>query len=197
MLLPFSRTFNEKPTNFKQKIQAFEKIHTFRLGHRFKPGDLLHFWDGAPRNRFLVPKAERFNIPITTNGLWLLAPMHKPIFLTQGSNLIECHDVALPCVYATENFKMFFEDAPGFEGIKDNFLVHFTIEGHQLGELTIANHSHKLCERITKNDGFDSIADFFDFFNTVRKQKKTNILEGQIIHWTKFRYTDKANTYKP
>lgn len=184
MLLPFSRTFNEKPTNFKQKIQAFEKIHTFRLGHRFKPGDLLHFWDGAPRNRFLVPKAEPFTIPISKKVVYKMVRM-------------ESVEVLVPCVYATENFKMIFEDAPGLEGIKDNFLVHFTIEGHQLGELTIANHSHKFCERITKNDGFDSIADFFEFFNTVRKQKKTDVLEGQIIHWTKFRYTDKANTYKP
>jgi len=180
MLLPFSRTFNEKPTNFKQKIQAFEKIHTFRLGHRFKPGDLLHFWDGAPRNRYLVPKAEPFTIPI--NGIACYKTMR-----------MESVEVLVPCVYATENFKMVFEDVPGLEGIEDNYLVHFTIEGLQLHELT----SIKFEPILMYYDGFDSPTDFYEFFNTVRKKKKTNVLEGQIIHWTKFTYTDKANIYKP
>ena len=184
MLLPFSRTFNEKPTNFKQKIQAFEKIHTFRLGHRFKPGDLLHFWDGAPRNRFLVPKAEPFTIPINEKVGYKMVRM-------------ESCEVLVPCVYATENFKMTFEDAPGLEGIEDNWLVYFTIEGYRLHELTIANVAILQGERIAKNDGFNSITDFFEFFNTVRKQKKINVLEGQIIHWTKFTYTDKAKVYAP
>jgi len=193
MLLTFSREFPwGKLTGFKQKMQTGIKKHTFRLGYRFEPGDPLHFWGGAPRaNRFQHSHAMLpFNIPITKRELWLLAPMQKPIFLTAGSGDIEIHDLALPCVTATEKFEILFIDAPGFEGLADNYLVSLKIEGISI------NNKLQLTQ-IAKNDGFDNYEEFIEYFNYRRKKDKTKLLEGQIVHWTKLTYTNFANVYKP
>lgn len=40
---------------------------------------------------------------------------------------------------------------------------------------------------IAKNDGFETVKDFVDYFFDSR-DKETNTNEGQIIHWTNIRY---------
>lgn len=39
------------------------------------------------------------------------------------------------------------------------------------------------------NDGFNSIDEMERWFFPKGQRSKTKILEGQIVHWTKFRYT--------
>jgi hypothetical protein len=46
------------------------------------------------------------------------------------------------------------------------------IDGNELSEKEI--------DTLAKNDGFDSVDDFFNWFD--------NDFEGQIVHWTDFRY---------
>jgi len=100
------------------------------------------------------------------------------------------HSHAMPCVTATEKFEILFIDAPGFEGLADNYLVSLKIEGISI------NNKLQLTQ-IAKNDGFDNYEEFIEYFNYRRKKDKTKLLEGQIVHWTKLTYTNFANVYKP
>jgi len=63
MLLTFKRHYPitlppYKPmraTNFRLKIEQGIKIHSFRLGRRWKPGNYIHFWEESPRNNGMNP----------------------------------------------------------------------------------------------------------------------------------------------
>lgn len=55
---------------------------------------------------------------------------------------------------------------------KVDFYITIEIDGKNLLKEEI--------EQLAKNDGFDSVQDFFEWFN--------EDFEGRIIHWTEFKY---------
>lgn len=148
MTLGFSTTHsNGSPTLFEQKIllphkpeirQAFPnllpKIHTFRLGNRWKAGMEMHMVTG---NR--TPQRRQFNLGIPA--------------------LQYCHGVQT-CIIRTVNIPM------------KAFSIE--VDGKEVNELLFA-----------VNDGFDGPDQFFDWFG---HPFKPTLHEGQIVHFTDFRY---------
>ena len=181
MLLPFKRTLSTgEGSDFVAKIRNQEKIHTFRLGSRWRPGLDIHFWDESPRNVHANPAAREFSIPNTSAEHW--EKNHK--------------DQWLPKCVCVENFDMtFYTDQLLQEQI--NFL--------SIGGRPVTNVWN--ITEIAKNDGL-TLKQFRHWFYTaaldVTKEgmklqgmwkKGVKIMDqpqlpqliqvsGQIIHWT-------------
>jgi hypothetical protein len=94
MLLTFSRLDSAgEPTEFEAKIKAGVKRHTFRQGNRWKPGTVIHFWSGTPRNQKNNPY--EFSLPEFTADY------------TRGT---DDGSKAYPLVSIVEDFKMSFPE---------------------------------------------------------------------------------------
>lgn len=157
MLLPFSRAHkDETPTNFRKKIQETgTKYHTIRSGKRWKPGDIIHFWDGSPRNVRLNPRASEFFISHNANfskdiPIWAWDPVADPegkairirVPIVEDIDIIAIPGQLLPAVY---------------------------VGGDLLSDTRVGI--------LASRDGL-SLKQFCTWFS------KTPEFSGQIIHWT-------------
>lgn len=164
MILSFKREtpFN-KPTDFKLKIQAGIKKHTFRLGDRWKAGNIIDFWEGNPRNVTKSP-----------------APFFlKDYNLADQWKTVEKdgQQINKPLAFAIERFWMKFEDFDDTKVVKDKIQLQLKI-----GEMWI--DTPELLQLVASTDGFDDYHDFIGWFNATRKKSKKQVLVGQVIHWT-------------
>jgi len=164
MILSFKReTPWGEPTDFKLKIQAGIKKHTFRLGDRWKAGNVIDFWEENPRNVTMNPA------PFFLKD-YNLADQWKTVE-KDGETINK------PLAFAIERFWMKFEDAPNLEGIKDNFLFQLKI-----GDLWIDRM--EMLNMVAMADGLDTYQNLTGWFNVIRKKRKKQVLTGQVIHWT-------------
>lgn len=90
----------------------------------------------------------------------------------------------------TKNYQQFAEKTcTGTQDISirysdDKQLVRVIIDDHFFGT-ALFDHGKVFCflmrlENLVRNDGFDSVEDFFEWFN--------KDFDGKIIHWTNLRY---------
>lgn len=156
MTLGFSTNWPDKrPTLFPEKIMypyvadirdnlpdLIPKIHTFRLGNRWRAGMKIHMVTG---NR--TPQRHQFNTHIPE--------LHK-CFLVQPA------------------------------------VVLLLVTGIRIGIGTIERYD-TLNPRETllfaANDGFNSIEEMERWFFPRGAKSRDKSLEGQVIHWTDFRYS--------
>lgn len=89
----------------------------------------------------------------------------------------------------TKNYNCFKEDVcTSVQSIKIlhfNDSPHFTINIFVDGHIKFVRREHvntgnKFMEKLAKNDGFDSVEDFFKWFK--------GDFHGVLIHWTDFKY---------
>lgn len=106
---------------FPEKIISGQKIHTIRVGNRWKPGMKIHFATGVRTKNY-----QQFN---------------------SGT-----------CV-SVQSIRIYFPSG--------NVLIDWELFHNK--------------ELLAKNDGFDSFQEMQDWFGK-------DGVEGQIIHWTDFRY---------
>lgn len=199
MILSFSRKFpwGDK-TEFVRKIQQGIKQHTFRIGHRWKVGDKIHFWDQNPRSTMINPKPSRFNIPIGMAEKWidqngLVCDGDK---ISVVKKFIPEQSLAVPIVSHIENWKIevnrynrldyTFRLTIGDQSILYSFTPQLNLicHGTTLNYFTL--------EEVSNRDGFDSREDFIRWFAwDILTKKNINSLsmEGQVIHWTNNTYT--------
>lgn len=156
MTLGFTTHFPDgSPTLFEQKIllpyekqieyhypDLLPKIHTFRLGHRWRAGMKIHMVTG---NR--TPQRHQFNTNIPE--LQTCISVQEAVIHRQSSGI-----------------------RIGIGGSK--FFAHISPQ-----ELLL----------FAANDGFNSIDEMERWFFPKGQRSKAKILEGQIVHWTDFRYT--------
>jgi hypothetical protein len=186
-----------KPTNFRQQIQEDKKVHTFRLGDRWKPGDRIHFWEGNPRH---YTNALRFNPNF--NGktkFWEEYPNEWPADKqetdTKQSKYYPTQIEALPVVSSIERFKIIFAN----EGWERFFLL---IEGVLFAQAKVTGtykgtawsfiNEEGILLKIAENDGFDDPAGFVAWFYRAAREKGKRVLDGQIIRWAGEPYTHRA-----
>lgn len=158
MVLSFSRAHKDRvPTNFRQQIQDLgSKVHTIRAGKRWRPGDIIHFWDGSPRLKGSIdPDPEEFFIDIDSRvgkkiPLWSWDPESDPD--------LDRARVRVPIVEDIEIYSI-----PG------QILPTVYIGGLKLSDSRIGI--------LASRDGL-TIKQFTDWFSAVSH------FEGQIIHWT-------------
>ena len=169
MILSFKTKINGKPTYFVEKIWAgleeycidpfdFEARRTgkYEFKDNIDRNPKIHTIREDRKNRWKEGKNIDFFINSRTENMFRFAPKIA--------------------VISTQELKInWFSDkrdlAPCKAGGIYNY-VEVIIDGKRL--------EIKDVEQLAINDGFDSVEDFFDFFNQSFK--------GKIIHWTKFKY---------
>lgn len=175
MILSFARkTPDGEVTNFRDKVIHLDKIHTFRVGSFWKPGLFIHFWDMAPRKiNKVFPKPEEF-------------------FLEYGDEIVEKHGVEFKF---DKNSKIYRPIVQEVEYFQMNFEQHLFATNYRLVRMWYGRYDQlKLCTRdslvfgaIAKKDGLTH-DQFCSWFEHTAAKKKAQILTGQIIHWTNYRY---------
>ena len=164
MILSFTREFPwGEPTNFKQKIKAGAKIHTFRSGERWQTADKIRFWEGNPSNTTMNPEPfilDNYDLA----ELWAVVPSKA-----DG----DAGHVEIPLVFAVETFELTINQQ------QDSEEKEVTLK---IGNLFI--DTPELLEMIAINDGFDSLEEFIEWFSIRFKKKGIQKMKGQVIHWT-------------
>jgi hypothetical protein len=179
MILSFSDTFPwGGSTMFETQIDLGIKKHTFRIGNRWQPGDIIHFWMGSPRN----PGKSH---PFQPGGAFLWVPYNGR---------------EMPIVVATEEFKMHFvtdtinsksSRKPEYQevqffldiGQKTKVCATFVASKNGYGILRQETDG-QLLKKIARNDGFkDEPIDFIRWFYSLAQKKELTEIKGQIIHW--------------
>jgi len=171
MILSFSTKFpNGKPTYFIDKIWDSLKVYDLvkNIGLRYEYWKLYekkfdNKWDATPK---LLPK--RHTIRNDEHNRWkpgmnihfVINNRSKNLF--QFAPVIECKSVQKIAINYLLDFKHYLLPPP----------VSIEIDGKLI--------NNKEIEMLAQNDGFDSIADFLDWFNTD--------FNGKIIHWTDLKY---------
>lgn len=174
MILPFSTQLNGKPTYFVEKIwQGLLKEHFNLLGYnRFRTlaciEKVIDKWDYKidlkpkihtiredKKNRWKVGTNIDFFINCRQKNMFRFAPV-LPVVSIQEVSIM--HETVFTNKTATIKI----------DG--EWFAAYNFSKGNIYGKL----------ETFIKNDGFDTIEDFFAYFNEDFK--------GKIIHWTDFKY---------
>lgn len=195
MILSFSRTFPWKEkTEFVRKIQEGIKQHTFRIGHRWKVGMKIHFWDQNPRSTMMMPKPKPFNVKVSRSNGWF--ENGKTKFVNDVNEyafptMLVSQKEAVPVVSHIENWEMNLS-----YDVHNQLIFQLRIEDQSVSY--IQNHIYSstcpsfFLEDVAKRDGFDSPEDFIRWFAwdlTINKNINSLSMEGQIIHWTNKTYT--------
>ena len=174
MILSFARkTPWGELTDFRRKVAELEKIHTFRMGNRWRPGMKIHFWDSSPRSK----------------GSAKLAPEE---FFLEESGVSICKEVRYSrpdeygvkrvLVKSVQDFEMQFN----FDVEAEHWQMFLRIDGKLIGEPDYEKGLSEVRE-VCENDGL-SIDWFVRWFVHSAIKKETSILTGQVVHWTNFRY---------
>lgn len=166
MILPFSTQSNGKPTHFVERIHkgirenymlapVDPSIH-YPPNYNFVAKDKLpkkiHTIREDKKNRWKVGTKIDFFINCRQKDMFRFAPV-LPVVSIQEIE-IEWHK------RNRSNIRFWYKD------------VTVSLNGMHL--------NCEQCIELAKNDGFDTIEDFFDYFNKNFK--------GKIIHWTDFKY---------
>ena len=148
------------PTNFKIKTQKKEKIHTFRLGFRWKAGDVIHPYENNPRNG-----GKKFD-------------MVKPY----GHDKVDGTEIWRMTIDETGTgwtyVRIYINSAM-------SVFVKYNPFDHSL-DFPYTGDDERL-ESIASKDGLKPSEFVRWFVHSARKAKKKE-LEGQIVHWTPFRH---------
>ena len=167
MILPFSTQINGKPTNFVSKIWAGIENKFTEFGHK--------------GNRFNPPK-EYYSC--ADKGL-ISFKRSKPKYHTIREDLKDrWHKDVMIDFYINCRQKNMFQFAPRLPCVSTQKIeiYHRVFAKNLYPEVLIDNvrlNPMKLYD-LAQNDGFETIEDFFEYFN--------KDYQGKIIHWTDLRY---------
>ena len=153
MILSFKTHINNKPTNFVEKILNNVKVHTIRKTNRYT-GKTLHMANGVGTKHY-----NQFN-------------KNRPDLQTgisdQFIKILRCDELPHKMRMADD----VFQTNVNIDGIVYPTCFKIKIDTRYLDV--------KEMKLLAKNDGFDSLNDFFNWFN--------QDYEGYITHWTNLRY---------
>jgi hypothetical protein len=186
MILAFKRSIKGDPTNFIDKIQHNEKVHTFRLGYRWSPGMPIHFYDGNPRAKGRVkPDPKPFRLPHRAGRCFVEIKRPGGLEYYPVATAIEEFKISFPNYVLAQDYRE--------EAWRDTLKLE--IAGYEIDY----QPDYK---KIIKNDGLPVELFEYFFYKAVKKngKKKENRTEvqGQIIHWIKEPYFfSKAAVYRP
>lgn len=167
MTLPFSTQLNGKPTYFVEKIHSGllqnDLLQGFDLGsdHNFDLDKLcscepkLHTLRDDVNDRWKAGNKIDFFINCRQKDMFRFAPV-LPVVSVQKVTI----------KYHTNTFLVHIDGKLFFFGNRD-----FTVNEFE---------NYQGMRQLAQNDGFDTIEDFFTYFN--------EDFTGKIIHWTDLRY---------
>ena len=164
------------PSHFEEMIKREMKIHTIRMGNRWKPGHKIHFYSGNPRNG-----GTRIKVPHKAASYWhyheSLTDRHIEEMKMSCQGLDQ--RVAVPAVAATEDIVLRLNRSSTLEVE----IAGTPITGRDM--LALAS-----C------DGLE-LEDFKRYF--AWRLNSGDEVRGQIIHWKEgsLHVPDKAQVYQP
>ncbi|MDI5894381.1 hypothetical protein [Flavobacterium algoritolerans] len=175
MILPFSTQLNGKPTYFIEKIWegllrtvkddvqyiAYLNAHEKQCGKH---------WDYLPDEHERMTNPKLHTIREDKNDRW--KPRTKIDFFIncRQKNMFRFAPI-LPVV-SVQKVEIFYKGL--FSAVAIDNVLFYTDADFKLGKSTAG------MLQLAQNDGFDTIEDFFAYFNEDFK--------GKIIHWTDLRY---------
>lgn len=165
MILPFSTQLNGKPTHFVEKIWEgiFKGIQInyegLQIGQKALPKNYiinthkpkLHSFREDKNNRWKSGVMIDFFINTRTKDMFRFAP-RIPVVRTQKVEIM----------YKTAKLEIYIDDK-----------LYSTYCQRE------KKYDNKLLV-LSQNDGFDTVEEFFEYFNTY--------FSGKIIHWTDLKY---------
>jgi hypothetical protein len=198
-------------THFREKIQEWEKTHTFRNGFNWDTEKKIHFWDGNPRTQpkytglQYEEKAQRFNLdyrypakPSDRRHVSWYTNEDLPNWGAGedlGDMYYPTHEEALPMVKYWERYKIIITK-PGWT------YWYLLIEGQLFGEARITGQykaaywsiewKGERLQEIAERDGFNTVDAFVNWWIVRAHKTGTPIFDGQIIHWTGKPYTEQG-----
>jgi hypothetical protein len=175
MILSFKTKIENKPTYFIEKIWQ-SIIENYKTANKYFPPQLYYecLDKGFLNMNFFEPKLH--TIREDKNNRWKAGNKIDFFINARQKNMFRFAPV-LPVVSIQEVEMIWFD-----EEIR---LVNIYIDGEcyvqNYGiEFNSSNQRQERMEQLAKNDGFDSVEDFLNYFNTD--------FTGKIIHWTDFKY---------
>lgn len=179
MILPFSTQMNGKPTYFIERIWEGLLRHHFETDkeyveflnqHKAKFGN---YWDWFPEEHTRLENTKIHTIREDKNDRWKAGNKIDFFINCRQPDMFRFAPV-LPVV-SVQKVEIIITENCGLRKrqvwIDDLFLLY-----HEYGDRV----ADKGMLQLAQNDGFDTIEDFFAYFN--------EDFTGKIIHWTDLRY---------
>ena len=170
MILPFSTQLNGKPTYFVEKIitaLTFNKLISFDEANNLLEDKLIKF------DRTVIHTPKLHTIREDKKNRWRVGTNIDFFINYRQKNMFRFAPV-LPVV-SIQEFEVNYVPTGKNLDLQPIVFIDKKFFYHNL----ISNDTSKMF-LLAKNDGFDSIPAFFDYFNKNFK--------GKIIHWTDLKY---------
>lgn len=170
MILPFSTQLNGKPTYFVEKIitaLTFNKLISFDEANNLLEDKLIKF------DRTVIHTPKLHTIREDKKNRWRVGTNIDFFINYRQKNMFRFAPV-LPVV-SIQEFEVNYVPTGKNLDLQPIVFIDKKFFYHNL----ISNDTSKMF-LLAKNDGFDSIPAFFDYFNKDFK--------GKIIHWTDLKY---------
>lgn len=175
MILPFSTQINGKPNYFLERIWEGLMRNIFKDDKEYQEYLRLHkkqfgeYWDWFPDDHKRLENPKIHTIREDKTNRWKPG-MNIDFFINVRTKKMFRFAPVLPVVsvqkveikYHTNTFLVHIDGKLFFFGNRD-----FTVNEFE---------NHKGMLELAQNDGFDTIEDFFEYFN--------EDFSGKIIHWT-------------
>lgn len=172
MILSFKTKINGEPTYFPEKIwQGFPNQEDL-LEEWFTLGKVYEGYNFHPDAAGMFPKIH--TIRKDDKNRWNAGIMID-FFINARQKDMFRFAPKIPVV-SVQIIQIKFMSIWNSSGLYAKPIVK--IDGKLIYDM--AGNGKEILEKISKNDGFKSIDDFFSYFN--------NDFEGKIIHWTDFKY---------
>jgi hypothetical protein len=168
MILPFSTQLNGKPTYFVEKIHKGFRLHELNMKAAIDPS--IHY-----TNEYNFIAKDKLNHKITTiredaKDRWKPGTKIDFFINCRQKNMFRFAPV-LPVV-SVQKIEIVWI------GFSDIFRPWVKIDGKNICTVDDMHNDNML--QLVQNDGFNSIEDFFTYFN--------KDFTGKLIHWTDLKY---------
>jgi hypothetical protein len=166
MILPFSTQLNGKPTYFVERIHQSLKSPHFNDTVGFSS---IHVPKGFDFVMYRLLRPKHHTIRDDKNERWKVGTKIDFFINCRQPNMFRFAPV-LPVVSTQKIFITYTKTKKAMVFIDDKcfYMQDFSLE-----------HNHKMLH-LSQNDGFDTIEDFFAYFD--------KDFTGKIIHWTDLKY---------
>lgn len=177
MTLSFSRELNGKPSYFVEKIWKWliysgNKTFENTSFHYECEYESLYPCQYTDQENIHYHNPKLHTIRRDKKNRWKAGNLIHPVINNRQPDRLQFAP-EFPCV-STQYFQVLYEGKSPtvFIGLTEQDWTPFYIEDDDHGVV----YGEDQMKELAKNDGFNSVADFFEYFNTD--------FEGKIIHWT-------------
>lgn len=180
MILPFSTQINGKPNYFVESIwegllrNIFEEDKEYDEYLRLHKNKFGTYWDWFPNDHERLENPKIHTIREDKNNRW--KPGNDIHFVINNRTKKSFQFAPVLPVVSVQRISIKHENT-----YTHKKTATIEIDGNWFAAYNFnQNNIYGKLELLIKNDGFNSVEDFFNYFN--------EDFDGKIIHWTNFKY---------